>query len=451
MGKYFGTDGIRGVANRDLTPDLAMCSARRFGELLTRETPLPRIVVGRDTRISSPMLECAVAAGLSSAGVRPLLLGVLPTPCVPYFCKEFSAQGGIMISASHNPIEDNGIKFFNAQGFKIFDSMENEIEKMVDSPLDNYTLPISEEVGRVFYVEEAEDLFLNHLTSLIPVSLKGLRIGLDCANGAAFRLAPRVFQKLGAQIFPLHTESDGMKINVDCGSTNPRDLINLVLEKKLHLGLAFDGDADRCIAVDEQGGIFDGDKILAAFAWFMRDNGELQGNGVAATVMSNYGLELALRKLGLHLYRADVGDRNVLEKLIAEGCNLGGEQSGHIILFSHSTTGDGILTGIYLARILAEKEIPLSQIAKMVQPLPQILENIEVISKDKFLKDDLIQNEINRVEENLADKGRVLVRPSGTQPLIRIMLEGESREQLVETMNHLKGFIEKRLVEVGAK
>jgi len=451
MGKYFGTDGIRGVANRDLTPDLAMQAARRFGELLMRETPLPRIVVARDTRISSPMLECAVSAGLSSAGVRPLLLGVMPTPCVPFFCKEFSAQGGIMISASHNPIEDNGIKFFNAQGFKIFDSMENEIEKLLDSPVNRFDLPIADEVGRVFLVEEAEDLFVNHLVELIPVSLKGLRIGLDCANGAAFRLAPRVFQKLGAQVYSIHTESDGMKINVDCGSTNPSDLISLVLEKKLHLGLAFDGDADRCIAVDEKGEIFDGDKLLAAFAKYMQETGVLKGAGVVATVMSNYGLEKALNQLDLKLFRADVGDRNVLEKIIAEGCNLGGEQSGHILLFSHSTTGDGILCGIYLARILAEKEIPLSELGRMVQPMPQILENIEIVSKDKFLQDGLIKAEINKIEERLAGSGRVLVRPSGTQPLIRIMLEGESREQLLDTMNHLKDFIEKRLVAVGAK
>jgi len=449
--RLFGTDGIRGVANRELTPELALSLGKSFGRLLLSEEGKARVIIARDTRISSPMLEAAFAAGLASAGSWAVILGVLPTPAVPFFIKHYSAQGGAMISASHNPIEDNGIKLFSARGFKLPDETEDRIQQLMEEPLPKEQMPIGSHLGRIAWIDNALELYLQHLRELFPLNLNGWKIGLDCANGAACHLAPRLFESLGAEVFAVHTQDDGLRINVKCGSTYLTDLINLVQEKKLDLGLAFDGDADRCIAVDSRGGIFEGDRFLALFAQYLAEKGLLSGEGVAGTILSNLGLEVFLKQLELKLYRAKVGDRYVLETMQQNRLNLGGEQSGHIILLDYDTTGNGILTGLFLLKILTEKREALSSFTGIIKPFPQITYDLQVQDNNSFLQDPVIKQELEKAEISLKDKGRLVVRPSGTQPLIRFMLEGSDAALLDSTLNHLKQVFISRLGEKVVK
>ncbi|MEW6726453.1 MAG: phosphoglucosamine mutase [Bacillota bacterium] len=437
MGKLFGTDGVRGVANRELTPELAYKLGRVGAYLLTNDTETRSIVIGRDTRVSGDMLEAALIAGICSVGVNVLRAGIIPTPAVAYLTRAFSAGGGVVISASHNPYEDNGIKFFGANGCKLPDAVEEEIERFVLVAENGLSSPTGDRVGRVFDVNDADRLYINFAKGAGPASLKGLRIVVDCANGAAYRVGPRIFKELGAEVIPLAVEPDGLNINVGCGSTNPARLQQEVVRQRADLGLAFDGDADRVIAVDEQGNIVDGDQIMVICAKRLKEQGRLAGDTLVATVMSNLGLHLALQEAGIKVLQTKVGDRYVLEELLRTGTNMGGEQSGHIIFLDHNTTGDGILTSMQLLNAVTGTGQSLGSLAGWMERLPQILENIRVREKETIMNDPRLEAAIQEQEARLAGQGRILVRPSGTEPLIRVMVEGRNRDVLMQVVNEL--------------
>ncbi|MBI2252502.1 MAG: phosphoglucosamine mutase, partial [Armatimonadetes bacterium] len=376
MGKLFGTDGIRGIANQELTPELAFQLGRAAAFYFKQNYPKAQFIAGKDTRLSGDMLEGALISGICSAGVSVLKAGILPAPGIAYLTRTLKSQAGVVISASHNPIEDNGIKFFSSNGFKLSDEVEEKIEKRMNN-LEKLPRPIAKEIGRVKEFPFAAESYLNYIKSKIKVNLEGLKIVLDCAHGAAYFCAPKLFQDMGAQILVLNNQPNGVNINVECGSTNPRLLQKIVVASGADLGVAFDGDADRAIFVDEKGGIVDGDQVINIFAALLKEKGQLKGNKVVATVMSNLGLEQSLKKIGVELIRTNVGDRYVLEAMRKEGAILGGEQSGHIILLSHNTTGDGLITALFLTKILKEKKITLSNLARRMILLPQILINIK--------------------------------------------------------------------------
>lgn len=441
MGKLFGTDGVRGVANRQLTPELALGLGRAHGHLLGIGA---RVVIGKDTRISSDMLEAAYAAGLMASGARPLLAGMLPTPAVAYLVRHLQAQGGAMISASHNPIADNGIKLFESTGFKLDDAASARIEELLDGE-DTMPRPEGTDVGQTERLTGSQATYEEFLVKLAPCRLEGLHVILDCAHGAACHVAPRVFESLGARVELLHSEPDGARINVRCGSTDLSELRAAVLERGAALGLAFDGDADRCLAVDETGQDVDGDRMLLLFAEWMRAQGRLSGDLVVATVMSNYGLERALSERKLKLIRAAVGDRYVLEAMQQNGAVLGGEQSGHLIFLEHGTTGDGVLSGLMLAAVAKSSGQTVSQLAQRLTPLPQKLVNVRVRSKDELDSDREIAAAVSRQEDRLSNRGRLLIRPSGTEPLVRVMAEGPDEKELDEILAELSGLIAQRL------
>ncbi|MCD6309951.1 MAG: phosphoglucosamine mutase [Candidatus Eremiobacteraeota bacterium] len=442
MSRLFGTDGVRGVANKDITCEKVLELGRSYGRILKESHARPRVIIGKDTRISSGMLELAFTAGLCSAGADVLLAGIMPTPAIPFLVRHLDASGGVMISASHNPIEDNGIKLFSHEGFKLPDTTEDRIETLSNEVVE---LPVSKEVGIYENLENADDLYISHIIDSAGEDLTGLRIGLDCANGAAYRIGGKIFKKLGAEVYTINTESDGHRINVECGSTNMAQLRDLVLEKKLDLGLAFDGDADRCLALDETGNVIDGDEILALFARDQMDRGIFKGESVVVTDMSNMGLERALEEMGLGMTRTKVGDRYVLEEMKKSGCHLGGEQSGHIICLTYSTTGDGCLTGVLLAGILKRSKKPMSQVRHLFHRVPQILLNIKTRRKNDYDKIPEIRHAINEIEEKLKGRGRILVRPSGTEPKLRIMLEGHDRQEINKLAYDLKDLMKKHL------
>ncbi|MBT9139953.1 MAG: Phosphoglucosamine mutase [Dehalococcoidia bacterium] len=431
MGKLFGTDGIRGVANRELTPEMAFKIGRSGAYLLSQKRNGKNAVfVARDTRVSGPMLECALIAGLTSAGVDVYIAGVTSTPATAWLTRKLDCCGGVMISASHNTYQDNGIKFFNANGFKLADQIEEEIEELYYRQLDNLPRPEAGHVGRVFQENEAEGRYLAYLLSTVPSRLTGLRIVLDCANGAAYRLAPQVFNALGADVIVIHNNPDGININKDCGSTYPETVSRAVRENDAHLGFSFDGDADRVLAVDETGSLVDGDAIMTILAMALQEKGLLRKNTIVSTVMSNLGLEKAAAMHGFNILRTKVGDRYVLEEMLAGGYNLGGEQSGHIILLNHNTTGDGVLTALQLATVLVDKQQPLSRLAASFIRYPQVLVNCRVKASAGWETSVRISQAMADVEKKLADSGRLLVRPSGTEPLIRVMLEGPNEDEL---------------------
>ncbi|QKI80808.1 phosphoglucosamine mutase [Kroppenstedtia eburnea] len=450
MGNYFGTDGIRGVANRELTPELAYRLGRAGAYVLTQQNRneqegKPLVVVGRDTRLSGEMLESALVAGMLSIGVDVARLGVVTTPGVAWLTKEMKASAGVMISASHNPFEDNGIKFFGHDGFKLFDSLEEEIEALLDTDEDRLPRPVGEQIGRVEDRGDAYQLYLQHLRSTIQTDLCGMDIVVDCANGAASRLAPMLLRDLGADVTAMCADPDGVNINVDCGSTHPERLRQEVLHRNAHLGLAFDGDADRLIAVDEQGKLVDGDQILCICADFMKEQGELKEDTLVTTVMSNIGLYKAMDSMGIRTEQTKVGDRYVMEKMRQGGFNLGGEQSGHIIFLDHNTTGDGMLTALQLLRVVKEKATTLNQLAQTMTRYPQILVNVPVREKEHWDQNQEIMGKIREVEQALGKDGRVLVRPSGTEPLIRVMAEGPDKQQLEYYVNKIADVIRTQL------
>jgi len=431
MGKLFGTDGVRGVANRELTPEMAFKIGRIGAYLLSQKSSGKNAVfVARDTRISGSMLESALIAGLTSAGVDVYTAGVVSTPATAWLTRKLGGCGGVMISASHNAYQDNGIKFFDADGLKLADQVEEEIEELYYQQVDNLPRPEAENVGRVFPDNEAEGRYLAYLLSTVPSRLTDLRIVLDCANGAAYRLAPQSFRALGADVIVIHDTPDGININKNCGSTYPEAVSRAVRENGAHLGFSFDGDADRVLAVDETGSLVDGDAIMTILAMALQEKGLLRKNTIVSTVMSNLGLEKVAEKHGFTILRTKVGDRYVLEEMLAGGYNLGGEQSGHIILLDYNTTGDGVMTALQLATALVEKQQPLSGLAASFTRYPQVLVNCRVKAITGWEKNDRISQAMADVEKKLVGSGRLLVRPSGTEPLIRVMLEGPNEAEL---------------------
>ncbi|MCF8565965.1 phosphoglucosamine mutase [Alicyclobacillus tolerans] len=446
MARLFGTDGVRGIANTELTPELAFRLGRAGAYVLTKhkESAEARIVIGKDTRISSDMLEAALISGVLSMGVDVVRLGVISTPGVAYVTRKIESAAGVMISASHNPVEDNGIKFFGGDGFKLLDDVEDEIEQVLNEPEDRLPRPVGAQVGRVSD-EPLVKLYQEFLMSTVNHSFERLHIVLDCANGAASNIAPDVFRKLGAKLTVLNSEPDGININVGCGSTHPGTVQAAVIKHGADLGLAFDGDADRLIAVDSQGNIIDGDFVMAICAKSLHERGELDNDTVVATVMSNLGFVKAMENLGIEVERTAVGDRYVMEAMRRGRHVLGGEQSGHIIFLNHTTTGDGILTALQLTNILVETGQPLSELAKVMQRYPQILENVRVRDKEAWRANPRIQEALAQGKSVLGSSGRVLVRESGTEPIVRVMAEGPDEQVLQSCVHAIVRVVEEEL------
>ncbi len=445
MGKYFGTDGVRGVANETLTPELAYKLGRFGGYVLTKNVQKPKILIGRDTRISGYMLESALIAGLLSIGAEVMRLGVISTPGVAYLTKANSAEAGVMISASHNPFEDNGIKFFGPDGFKLTDDQENEIERLLESE-DHLPRPVGSELGAVNDYFESGQKYLSFLKESIDNDFEGLQVALDCAHGSTSSLATHLFADLEADIYSIGSSPNGININDGVGSTHPEKLQEFVLEKNADIGLAFDGDGDRLIAVDEKGNLVDGDQILFICGKYMNEKGFLRHNTVVSTVMSNIGFYKALEENGMRSDKTDVGDRYVMEEMRRGGFNLGGEQSGHIIFLDYNTTGDGMLSAIQLVNVMKETGKPLSELAAEMTIFPQVLKNVRVTDKQSALNSPQILEVIEKVEQEMGDEGRVLVRPSGTEPLVRVMVEAPTEEacykyadQVVQVIEELLG------------
>lgn len=436
MGKYFGTDGVRGVANEGLTPELAFKLGRVGGYVLTHGTEKPKVVIGRDTRISGHMLEGALVAGLLSIGAEVMRLGVISTPGVAYLTKTLSAHAGIMISASHNPVEDNGIKFFGPDGFKLSDEQENEIEQLIDAE-DTLPRPIGGDIGVTNDYFEGGQKYLSFLKDTIDNDFEGLTIALDCANGATSSLATHLFADLEADIYSIGSKPNGLNINDGVGSTHPEKLQEFVLEKGADIGLAFDGDGDRLIAVDEKGNIVDGDQIMYICAKFLNSKGLLRQNTVVSTVMSNIGFYKALEAEGIKSDKTAVGDRYVMEEMRKGGYNLGGEQSGHIIFLNYTTTGDGMLSALQLVNVMKETGKPLSELASEMTIFPQVLKNVKVTDKNAALSNPKVLSEIEAVEKELGADGRVLVRPSGTEPLVRVMVEAPTKEECEQYVDRI--------------
>ncbi|PZE19536.1 phosphoglucosamine mutase [Paenibacillus xerothermodurans] len=445
MGKYFGTDGVRGVANKELTAELAYKIGRCGGYVLAGQVEKPTVVIGRDTRISGTMLEAALVAGLLSIGANVVRLGVVSTPAVAYLTRELKADAGVMISASHNPVQDNGIKFFAADGFKLSDETELEIERLMDAEVDELPRPVGGDLGSVADDEQAKYKYLDYVKSTVQSSFKGFKIVLDCAHGSAYELAPKVFAALGAEVITMGAEPNGRNINDDCGSTHPEALQKAVLEQKADLGLAFDGDADRLIAVDETGAEVDGDFILSICGNALNQAGKLKHSTIVTTVMSNIGFFKGVESAGMTAAKTAVGDRYVMEEMRKGGYNLGGEQSGHVIFLDYNTTGDGILTALQLTDTLIQSGKKLSELKKIMRKYPQKLVNVRVSDKSKWKENAVIGDAIRKVEMELGDNGRVLVRPSGTESLIRVMAEGPDRAQVEAYVQDIAGVIEREL------
>ena len=448
MGRLFGTDGARGVANTELSCELAMQIGRAAAVVLTKHTSRkPKIIIGRDTRISSAMLESALAAGLCSVGADAELIGVIPTPAVAYLVSKYEADAGVMISASHNPVEFNGIKLFSSTGYKLNDEIEEEIEALsLDNPQD---IPLKEgiELGRIYRRRSAPYDYINHIKSTLAGDLKGMRVAVDCANGSASTTAETLFEELGAEVAVFHAEPDGTNINKDCGSTHIESLMEYVRQNDCQLGVAFDGDADRCLAVDENGNLVDGDQIIAICANHMKQHGTLAKDAAVVTVMSNLGFFKFAERAGIHSVATKVGDRYVLEEMRKEGYNIGGEQSGHIIFTDYATTGDGQLSAVQLIHILKETGKTLSELADIMERFPQVTVNIKVSNDKKAMldSDTDIQHEIQRTSGVLGNDGRILVRASGTEPLIRVMAEGKDKNEIQSLADGIAAVIRKKL------
>ncbi|MEV5772660.1 phosphoglucosamine mutase [Streptomyces antimycoticus] len=435
MGRLFGTDGVRGVANADLTAEMALglsvAAAHVLAEAGTFEGHRPVAVVGRDPRASGEFLEAAVVAGLASAGVDVLRVGVLPTPAVAHLTGALDADLGVMLSASHNPMPDNGIKFFARGGHKLADELEDRIETTYRSHASGepWDRPTGAGVGRVRPYEEGFDAYVAHLVGALPNRLDGLKVVVDGAHGAAARVSPEAFARAGAEVVTIGTDPDGLNINDGYGSTHLARLQAAVVEHRADLGIAHDGDADRCLAVDATGREVDGDQILAVLALAMREAGELRGDAVVGTVMSNLGFKLAMKREGVELVQTAVGDRYVLEEMKTRGYTLGGEQSGHVIVLDHATTGDGTLTGLLLAARVAATGRTLADLAAVMERLPQVLVNVPDVDKSRVASSADLAAAVSEAERELGETGRVLLRPSGTEPLVRVMVEAADIEQ----------------------
>lgn len=447
MGKYFGTDGVRGVANSELTPELAFKLGRFGGYVLTKNSDRPKILIGRDTRISGHMLEGALVSGLLSIGAEVMRLGVISTPGVAYLTKVLGAQAGVMISASHNPVADNGIKFFGPDGFKLSDEQEEEIEALLDLEEDTLPRPVGKDLGLVSDYFEGGQKYLQFLKQTVDEDFSGIHVALDCAHGATSSLATHLFADLDADISTMGSSPNGLNINDGVGSTHPEALAAFVKEKGADVGLAFDGDGDRVIAIDENGNIVDGDYILYICAKHMNEEARLKQSTVVSTVMSNLGYYKALEQLGINSAQTAVGDRYVVEEM-KNGYNLGGEQSGHIIFLDYNTTGDGLLTGLQLINIMKLTGKPLSELASGMKKYPQKLVNIRVTDKHHVTDNEKVKEIIEQVESEMNGNGRILVRPSGTEPLVRVMAEAPTKEACEDYVDRISAVVE---AEMGLK
>lgn len=445
MARLFGTDGVRGVANEELTPLLAMQLGQAGAYVLTKEkSHKPTIMVGCDTRISGDMLANALMAGVCSVGANAVYVGVVPTPAVAYLTKKYKVDAGVVISASHNPVEFNGIKFFDGDGYKLPDEMEDEIEALIKSNMEGIKFPTGTQIGKIKYRTDAREEYINHAIQSVNVDLSGLKIVVDCAEGASFYTSVEALKELGAEVVAIHNNPDGTNINANCGSTHMEELQARVVYEKADIGLAFDGDADRLLAVDEFGNMVDGDQIMAIIGNHMKAKGELKNDTIVVTVMSNLGFTLMAKENGIKIEQTKVGDRYVLERMREIDGTLGGEQSGHIIFLKDNTTGDGLMSALHLLEVLVESGKPLSELAKVMTVLPQALVNARVANhkKDKYMEYPEIAEAIRALEEKFAGEGRVLIRPSGTEPLVRVMIEGKDQDVINEEAKKLADLIQ---------
>lgn len=448
MGKFFGTDGVRGVANKELTPNLAYKIARAGGHYLAKNFDNKErlaINIGKDTRLSGDMLEAALIAGFNSVGIDVNKLDIVPTPGVAYLTDKMNVIGGVMISASHNPIADNGIKFFDNNGYKLSDEVENEIEYLILNELENLEKPTHEKVGRVNNKENKIESYVKHILSSVDGDFSDLKVVLDCANGAAYKVAPEILKKLNINLKVINNTNDGSKINVECGSTNPDEVAKLVKKTDADLGIAHDGDADRVIFVDENGKIVDGDTIMAICALDLLERGKLKKKTLVTTRYSNLGLKELLESRGAKVELAKNGDRYVLKRMREKGYNLGGEKSGHIIFLDYNKTGDGILSAVQLMDIIKRKNNKLSELSKIMKFWPQKLNSVKVKNKEKWEENKVVKKEINKAEKEIGKKGRVFVRASGTEPVIRLMLEGKDEDLLNKWEKRLSEVIKEEL------
>ncbi|NLD18935.1 MAG: phosphoglucosamine mutase [Clostridiales bacterium] len=447
MGRLFGTDGVRGVANAELTPELAFKLGKAGAYVLSKDKTRPVVLIGKDTRLSGDMLEDALSAGILAVGGNVIKVGVLPTPAIAYLVRTYQADAGVVISASHNPFEYNGIKFFNGDGFKLDDSMEDEIEDIILRDIDVNSHITGDKLGRCLEADDdAMDRYAKFLESTIDVDIKGMKLVLDCANGAAYSVAAKVYSELGADITVIGNKPNGININDNCGSTHTEKLQAEVVRQDAFLGLAYDGDADRLIAVDEKGRVIDGDKLICICAEMMKAKGLLTENLVTATVMSNIGFHKYIEKIDAEVEVTSVGDRYVLESMLKTGCSIGGEQSGHIIFLNHTTTGDGILSSLQLLQAVLLSGKKPSELSDAIDIFPQVLRNARVKSenKQKFEQDAIVKQAIANVESEIKGVGRVLIRPSGTEPLVRVMIEGEDTDHIARLAEDLAVLLTKR-------
>lgn len=449
MARMFGTDGVRGVANEELTPLLAMQLGQAGAYVLTRENKhKPTIMVGCDTRISGDMLANALMAGICSVGANAVYVGVIPTPAIAYLTKKYKVEAGVVISASHNPMEFNGIKFFDGNGYKLPDALEDEIEALIRNDLQGIEFPSGSGVGRIKYRRDAREEYINHAVSAVPVDLSNLKVVVDCAEGASNYTSVEALRQLGAHVVPIHNLPDGTNINANCGSTHMQELQARVVFEKADVGLAFDGDADRLLAVDELGNIVDGDQIMAIVGAHMRNMGKLKQNTLVVTVMSNLGLFLFGDREKIHIEKTKVGDRYVLERMREIGANLGGEQSGHIIFLDENTTGDGLLSALHLLEVMVVTGKPLSELSKVMTVMPQALVNVKVPNhrKEHFMEYPEIAEAIEELEKEFAGEGRVLIRPSGTEPKVRVMIEGKDKAKIDAEAHRIADLIQQLML-----
>lgn len=444
MARMFGTDGVRGVAGTELTIELAMKLGQAGAYVLTKEKEhQPTIIVGCDTRISGGMLANALMAGVCSVGANAVYMGVIPTPAIAYLTRKHKVDAGVVISASHNPMEFNGIKFFNGEGYKLSDALEDEIEELIKNNMKDVKMPIGSGIGKVSYRFDAREEYISFMKKTVPVDLSGLKVVVDCAEGASHYTAVETLRGLGANLVAIHIEPDGTNINANCGSTHMDELRARVVYEKADVGLAFDGDADRMLAVDEKGNMVDGDQVMAIIGNYMKDNGILKKNTIVGTIMSNLGFTIMGEKKGIHIEQTKVGDRYVLENMRENGYNIGGEQSGHIIFLDENTTGDGLLSALHLLEVMVKTGKKLSKLAEVMEVLPQALVNAKVPNhkKEKYMEYPEIAQAIEKLESRFAGEGRVLIRPSGTEPLVRVMIEGKDQEEIQREAEELAELI----------
>ena len=448
MARLFGTDGVRGVANKELTPLLAMQLGQAGAYVLTKQTShKATILVGCDTRISGDMLANALMAGICSVGANAVYVGVVPTPAVAYLTRKYNADAGVVISASHNPVEFNGIKFFNNEGFKLPDQVEDEIEKLISNDCNDIPKPTGIEIGKIEYKTDAAEDYISKACESVKLDLSGMKIVADCAEGASYYTSVETLRRLGAEVIAIHNNPDGTNINKNCGSTHMEEMMERVVKEGAQVGLAFDGDADRLLAADENGKMVNGDEIMAIIGNYMKEKGQLKKDTIVATIMSNLGLFMMGEDKNIKIEKTKVGDRYVLERMKEINANLGGEQSGHIILLDENTTGDGLLSALHLLQVMKDTGKPLSELAKVMEVLPQALVNAKVPNdkKDSFTDIPVISEAIKALEDEFAGSGRVLIRPSGTEPLVRVMIEGRDQEVISSKAKELASLIESNI------